>query len=308
MCQISIIIPLFNKRTTIERALRSVISQENVDFEIIVVDDGSTDGSIGNIPNELIACFRLFQQNNSGVSSARNTGVSMSRAPLIVFLDADDEFLPGALEMFIQLSSKYPEAGFFSGTFDVVSESGVSYKLQGSWPSNRVGIVENFTHEYLTNTALISSSSTCIRRIVFEASDGFPVGATIGEDVYFWIKMSESVTLCHSGQHISRVYRNSDNRSHQNSAGNRQIPYYLTYYLLKEPGFSRYRSDPSLRHLLCWLSLKSLLGAKEVDSSQLVDDIINVFIKKHTLVGLIFFIFSKVPVRIIKIMRLFRQK
>ena len=289
MYQISVIIPVFNKCKTLERALQSVISQKNVKFEIIVVDDGSTDGSISNLSNDLKRHFRLFWQPNSGVSVARNVGVSLSSSALITFLDADDEYLPGALEMFVRLSVKYPRAGFFSGTWDAISESGVLYKVQGSWPSDREGLVENFAHEYLTNTALVSSSSTCIRRIAFDSACGFPVGATIGEDVYFWIRMSETAILCHSGQLISRVYRNSDNRSHQTSAGNGQIPYYLTYYLLQEPGFLRYKSDSDLRHLIYWLSIKSLLGAKESGSNQLMGNIIKAFIGKHRLVGLIFF-------------------
>jgi glycosyltransferase involved in cell wall biosynthesis len=307
MCQISVIIPVYNKCATLERALRSVIAQKNAKFEIILVDDGSTDGSISNLSNDLRGFFRLHQQANAGVSVARNKGVSLSNAPLIVFLDADDEFFPGTLEMFVGLSIEYPEAGFFSGTWDVVSESGVPYKLQGSWVPSRVEIVENFTLEYVRNTALVSSSSTCIRRAAFELVGGFPVGATVGEDIYFWIKLSETLKLCHSGQLISRVYRNSDNRSHQTSAGSGQIPYYLTYYLLCEPGFLRYRHDSGLRRLIYLLSVKSLLGAKESGSYGLVDGIIKAFLDKDRPVGLMFFALSKTPVRIIKILRLLRQ-
>ena len=307
MYQISVVIPVFNKRATLERACSSVILQQNVAVEIIVVDDGSTDGSINQLPIHIKKSIRLIQQNNAGVSSARNIGAACSSAPLIAFLDADDEFLPGALEVFCELALKYQEASFFSGTFEVMSENEALFIPPGAWVSDREQIVEDFTHEYLVNTALVSSSSTCIRRVAFESTGGFPEGAAIGEDVYLWLRLAESGRLCHSGKLISRVYRNAGKRSLETSADIGQVPYFLSYYLLNDKGYSRYRSDSSLRRLLYWLAFKTLLGAKEAESKRLMVDILKLFTHKDLFIGILFFVFSKMPVRIIKIFRSLRQ-
>jgi glycosyltransferase involved in cell wall biosynthesis len=94
----SVVIPLFNKRDCIKRTILSVLSQTHPDFELIVVDDGSTDGSAEVV--ELISENRLkiIRQPNGGVSKARNLGVKASSAEWVAFLDADDEYKPEFLE------------------------------------------------------------------------------------------------------------------------------------------------------------------------------------------------------------------
>ncbi len=104
----SVIIPLYNKATTVERAIRSVLKQTVQDFEIIVVNDGSTDRgpivvSAINDPR-----IRLIHQSNAGVSAARNRGIAESKYDLIAFLDADDEWLPEFLETIHQLVRLHP--------------------------------------------------------------------------------------------------------------------------------------------------------------------------------------------------------
>ena len=91
---ISVVIPLYNKVKYIRRALDSVLNQTSADLEVIVVDDGSTDGGGHVVLRQHDGRVRLIRQGNKGVSVARNRGVSEARADLIAFLDADDEWLP----------------------------------------------------------------------------------------------------------------------------------------------------------------------------------------------------------------------
>ena len=98
----SVIIPLYNKALYVEKAVRSVWSQTYRDFELIIVDDGSTDGSLSVVESlcselsqtDLKAKFNIVSQKNSGVSTARNNGVKSARYPYICFLDADDWWEP----------------------------------------------------------------------------------------------------------------------------------------------------------------------------------------------------------------------
>jgi glycosyltransferase involved in cell wall biosynthesis len=94
----SVVIPLYNKEKIITRTIESVIHQTKQNFEIIVIDDGSTDGSARRVRELQCDRIHLIQQPNGGIGPARNRGVQESRYEYIVFLDADDAFLPDHLE------------------------------------------------------------------------------------------------------------------------------------------------------------------------------------------------------------------
>ena len=103
MPKVSIVIPVFNRERLVQRAIRSCLVQTEPDFEIIVVDDGSTDGSREAVRRFDDPRLRLFAQpRNMGVGTARNVGVSEGRAAWIVFLDSDDELVPEALATVIE--------------------------------------------------------------------------------------------------------------------------------------------------------------------------------------------------------------
>lgn len=114
---ISVVIPLYNKEASIAQSLKSVLSQEYDDFEVVIVDDGSTDGSVAVVEAMNDPRIRLIKQENGGPSKARNTGVKNAKSEWILFLDADDEMLPGALEYFANLTRKFSEFKFFCAPF-----------------------------------------------------------------------------------------------------------------------------------------------------------------------------------------------
>lgn len=112
---ISVIIPLYNKEPIIERTINSVLSQDYQDFEVIVVDDGSTDRSAEIVRNIKDHRIRLIEQENGGPSKARNTGVRHSKGEWIICLDADDELFPGSLKHLRHLADKYPSVEILGG-------------------------------------------------------------------------------------------------------------------------------------------------------------------------------------------------
>lgn len=114
---ISVVIPLYNKEPIIEKTLNSVLSQDYSDFEVVIVDDGSTDNSVAQVEAIHDSRIRLLRQENGGPSKARNTGVKNAKGEWIVFLDADDELLPGALKYFSEKKQENSYIHFFCAPF-----------------------------------------------------------------------------------------------------------------------------------------------------------------------------------------------
>lgn len=97
---ISVVIPLYNKETIIKKSLESVLTQDYDDFEVVVVNDGSTDNSVEIVKSIRDSRITLIEQENGGPSKARNTGVKNAKGEWILFLDADDELLPNSLRLY----------------------------------------------------------------------------------------------------------------------------------------------------------------------------------------------------------------
>lgn len=114
---ISIVVPLYNKESTVHSSLDSIISQSYQDWECIVVDDSSTDNSCEIVRNYKDSRIKLFTKPNGGPSSSRNYGVKKTSGEWVLFLDADDQFLPDALQIFSQYIERYPKAKVITSNF-----------------------------------------------------------------------------------------------------------------------------------------------------------------------------------------------
>lgn len=187
---VSVVVPLYNKRAEIRRCLESIASQAVHADEVLVVDDGSTDGG-GEVAMS-VACpgLRLVTQRNQGVAAARNTGIREARNELIAFLDADDEWLPGFLEQILRLREKFPQAGAFSTAYlidrgrfrcyDVVCNVLDEMTLLNAGPG---------TIEYFSVPQCLCCSSVVVRREVFESVGCFRVGLRQAEDQDMWFRV-----------------------------------------------------------------------------------------------------------------------
>ena len=114
---ISVVIPLYNKEAIIKKSIESVLTQDYDDFEVIVVNDGSTDNSVEIVKAIHDPRITLIEQENGGPSKARNTGVKNAKGEWILFLDADDELLPGALKHFAELVKAHKNIEMFMCPF-----------------------------------------------------------------------------------------------------------------------------------------------------------------------------------------------
>lgn len=126
---ISVVIPLYNKEQIIEKSLNSVLSQDYDDFEVVIVNDGSTDRSVEIVKAIDDSRIRLIEQENGGPSKARNTGIKNANGEWIVFLDADDELTESALKNMMVDVDKYPEADIIDFNGYIRSDNGLSLRF-----------------------------------------------------------------------------------------------------------------------------------------------------------------------------------
>lgn len=127
---ISIVLPTFNRAHLIEKALRSVLAQTFQNWELIIVDDGSTDNTFATIESVLRSDprMRYHYAANRGLAGARNTGVQISSAPFITFLDSDDWYSPEHLELRMQYLAEHPATDLLHGGITVIGSDFVADK------------------------------------------------------------------------------------------------------------------------------------------------------------------------------------
>ena len=204
---VSVVIPLFNKEQYIGRTLQSVVTQTMRSFEILVIDDGSSDRGVDIVRDFKDARIRLIQQQNAGVSAARNRGISEARSDLIAFLDADDEWTPEFLETIIKLQMKYPEAGIYAAAYNTVMPDGRILPTESKTaPSESCeSIFFNYFKATLQGKAAMHVSAVCIPARIFHELGGFLVGEKFGEDLEMFCRIAMRYPVAFS-RNIGALY------------------------------------------------------------------------------------------------------
>jgi glycosyltransferase involved in cell wall biosynthesis len=197
---ISVVIPLFNKKLTILRALNSVFIQTTQPVEIIVVNDGSTDGSeqiVASLDHPLV---KLIHQKNAGVSAARNKGIEEAKEEWIAFLDADDEWKPDFLKTIEFLSTAYPQCSVLSTAYLIQNNNGKREKIVlNKIPfSGDNGILTNYFEVASCSNPPICSSSVVVKKDAIIAIGGYPVGIRSGEDLLTWARLAVKYKIAYS--------------------------------------------------------------------------------------------------------------
>lgn len=208
---ISVVIPLYNKASTIERALDSVLRQTVGDFDVIVIDDGSTDGGaeiVGRCDDDRV---RLVSQENRGVSAARNQGIRESRSDVIAFLDADDEWAPEFLEAIMALRDRFPDCSVYATSYTFRDESGVEQEpLKVRFASCAEPFqFENYFEAASVSSPPIAACSVAVRREALDAIDGFPEGIAAGEDLLAWARLASEYDIAYDPRSLAVYWRKS---------------------------------------------------------------------------------------------------
>lgn len=187
MIYFSIVIPVFNKEKFVAKTLKSVLNQTFTDFEIIIVNDGSTDEGEAKILEFNDPRIRYFSKKNEGVAIARNFGIEKSTADYICFLDADDFWYSSFLETMYQFISRFPEQKIFSGAIEIETKK-KCVKAHYSIPKKSDFEIVDF-FEASQKECVLWTSSVCIHKSVFDQVGVFDTKIKYGEDTELWIRI-----------------------------------------------------------------------------------------------------------------------
>lgn len=185
---VSVIIPCYNGEAFLEEAVESALAQTYDRVEIIVVDDGSTDGS-SEIARSLPV--RYIRQPNRGLTASRNLGIRESRGSYIVFLDADDRLKPEAIETGIRVLSQRPECAMAVGDHLFIAADG------SHLANSQKDCVAALHYEALLKSNFIEMiSSVVFRRSVLDDVGGFDTGLRVAEDYELYLRIARSYPIC----------------------------------------------------------------------------------------------------------------
>ncbi len=297
--------PLYNKAPYVRKAVESVVGQTYQNWELIVIDDGSTDGG-GDIVTAIAdPRIRLVRQENTGVSAARNRGVAMAGAsagpqdkshtstapapataepneetalsseaaqalPYVTFLDADDWWEPTFLEEMAGLIERHPDAGIYGTGYWIVKN--------GRRRLAPIGVEEGFTEGEINYCRVyartlcmpLTSITVCIPRKVFDEAGGFPLGITLGEDFLLWLRIAlthKTVLLNKPLANYNQDVDNAHRGTHRLHAPERHMLWHLGEYEPLE------NSNPDYKQLIdnlrCYSLMNYLLGRRYRDAARI---------------------------------------
>lgn len=201
--------PLYNKAPYVKKAMESVLTQTYNDWELIVIDDGSTDDSYALAENVLLewGCdnVKLIKQSNTGVGATRNFGVQLSKNEFLCFLDADDWWENNFLEEMDTFLSEFPDSSLFATDYFYVKN-----KKKRTYYKADTGYI-NYCKVYSESGRMpVWTGATCIKRCVFDEFGGFPINIKLGEDFCLWIRVALKYKVAFLNKSLSNYNQDVD--------------------------------------------------------------------------------------------------
>lgn len=237
MSKFGIVVPLYNKAPYVRKALESIVSQTYTDWELVVVDDGSKDDSYSIAKQYLDEVgksnCKIIQQQNAGVSTARNNGVAMLDCEYVCFLDADDWWAPTFLEEMNKFIAEFPDADLYASDYYYVKngQNQIRYKTG-------TGIID-YCKVYLHSTGMpIWTGAVCVSINIFNELGGFKPYLKLGEDFDLWLRISLKYKVAFLN--IPLTYYNQDAETANRAIKKLHNPintelYYYDEYLSLQP-------------------------------------------------------------------------
>ncbi|SHH04327.1 glycosyltransferase family 2 protein [Flavobacterium johnsoniae] len=274
MAFFSVVIPLFNKAAYIENTIRSVLNQTFTDYEIIIVNDGSTDESEAVVRRINDGRIQIFNQKNQGASVARNLGIEKAKYNYIAFLDADDLWMSNHLETLKHLIQTYPNAGIFASRYQLVFKNGKNYipKFKDT-DAGFEGIISDFFKTSLPYP-IATSSSIAIPKYLFEETGYFKPSISSGQDVDMWIRIASKYPVVLSNKVTASYLHYIENSLSKTSILDKKLKDFNDYKEQEE-------SNPSLKKYLDVYRIEYALQYKIVGENKKSKELLQNILKDN---------------------------
>jgi len=285
----TVIIPLYNKEKYIENAIKSVLDQTFTDFEILIVDDFSSDKSAviaSKFESEKVQL--IYHEKNCGLSATRNTGIKKANSNYITFLDADDLWKSTFLESIFQLIQNFPEALIFGTNYEEIWDTVIKNPRNGSeiLPINFTGYINFF--KINVKQGIYNHGSVCFHKEVYEKVGFYNEKINFSEDLDFNIRANYNFKLAYTNSIQMRYFMQTENQLTQSSLLNKTIPDFDNYEnwaktnsdLKKYLDFERYVLGKRLKknNDLRWKKMIATIDSRNLNWKQ------NVLLKMPSLV------------------------
>jgi glycosyltransferase involved in cell wall biosynthesis len=191
----SVVIPLFNKDQLIQDTIKSVLNQSFNDFEIIIVDDGSTDNSFNIVSRFIDPRIKIIKQTNKGVGESRNVGIYESKGKYIALLDADDYWYKDHLLELKKLIDLFPEAGLYCNNYEVLYSKSNCKKARFNFPYDKECIIVKDYFKASIINSVAWTSSVGFSKSKFNTIGGFNTSLKTAQDLDLWIRFALNHTV-----------------------------------------------------------------------------------------------------------------
>lgn len=282
MAFFTVIIPLFNKENFIENTLKSVLNQNFIDFEVLIINDGSTDKSEEKVLGFKDTRIHYFYIENEGVSAARNFGIAKAQSDYITFIDADDFWYPNFLEEMFENIGRFPELKVFSAAIEVETSKKIipsSYSIVKTADCEIVNYFEASSKE-----TVICTSCAVFHKSVFEKTGNFDSQLKSGEDTDLWIRIGLNFPILFSWKILARYVYDTQSltKNHRTSINSLDFSKYI----------SLEKTNPNLKNFLDLNRFSLAIKSKIIGDNQRFQlfykeiDLKNLSLKKRILLEL----------------------
>ena len=244
----SIVIPLYNKENSIQSTLKSILSQSYQKFEILVVDDGSIDGSADKVTEICDSRIRLIRKENGGVCSARNKGIIESKYDYIALLDADDTWDENYLNEQVCMIKDFPNAKMWGVNYAEISNGELARYLPTGLSKNYRGYVDDYFYIKGRISDLFCSSSVVVKREVFDDVGFFDERIKYAEDNDMWFRIIASYPVAFYDKYMVFYQFDAENRALNKTIN---LRYFLPFFVDKYSEYKTNTATESLSRCCC---------------------------------------------------------
>jgi len=255
----SVVIPLYNKSAYVLKAVASVLQQTCEEFELIIVNDGSTDDGLDRLNTISDKRIRVINQPNAGVAIARNNGVRAAAYDYVAFLDADDWWDEHFLEEMQRLITQYPNAGLYGCNYYYLKNGKCCVEDKGLDDGFKAGYIDYFKVYARSFCVPFNCSFVVVAKHAFHAAGGFKAKLKFGEDFDLWARIALKYKVAYLNQPLA--YSNQDVVCESRALGAGKFIGRDSHFIFNSAELEKEETgNPELKKLLDGLRVRSLLG------------------------------------------------